>query len=160
MSLLMKRWIGVCIVAVHLLLLAAYTLPQQLVPDRVRWSAAFYSRALFHQQWDLFAPDPPLCACEVQVGTSAGAWQPVIRPDGHYLERRMARPLADHVQTQVLLGDSVLLPILEQALVAMVRHGEHEVDELQFRLVEDCVHDPKRPELRTERITPLRLSRP
>ena len=160
MSSLAKRWIVACIVAGHLVLLMAYTLPTQLVPERVRWSGTFYSRPLFHQQWMLFAPDPPLCACALQVGTASGPWRPVMTSDGHYLKRRMARPLADHVRTQVLRGDSVLLPILEEAMRSMVRDLGREVDDLQFRLVEDCVQDPRRPDLRNERITPLRLSRP
>lgn len=160
MSSLAKRWIVAGIVTGHLLLVMAYTLPTQLVPERVRWLATFYSRPLFHQQWMLFAPDPPLCACELQMGTSTGPWRSVMTGDGHYLKRRMARPLADHVQTQVLRGDSVLLPILEEAMRSMVRDMGREVDDLQFRLVEDCVQDPRRPDLRIERITPLRLSRP
>lgn len=154
-----KHLLAFAFVTGHFVLLLAYTLPERLVPLRVRWSGTFYSRPLFHQQWMLFAPDPPLCACELQVGTSTGSWRPVMTSDGHYLKRRMARPLADHVQTQVLRGDSVLLPILEEAMRSMVRDMGREVDDLHFRLVEDCVRHPSRPDLRTERITPLRLSR-
>ena len=31
-----------------------------------------YARPLFHQQWDLFAPDVPPCGCTIEVKTEDG----------------------------------------------------------------------------------------
>ena len=84
----------------------------------------------------------------------------MMNEDAHYLERRMARPLADHVQERVLAGDTVLIPILEKALRNMARDIGRDVNGLQFRLVEQCVTDTEHPELRTERITQLHTSTP
>lgn len=155
-----QRRLVALLVAGHTLLVLAYTLPGSMVPARIQALGLRYTRPLFHQQWLLFAPDPPLCSCQVQLGLPDGTWRPVISDDAHYLKHRMARPLADHVQEQVLAVDTVLLPILEKALRNMVRDSGREVDGLQFRLVEHCVTDREHPELREERVTLLRTSHP
>ncbi len=153
-----QRRLVALLVAGHTLLVLAYTLPGSMVPARIQALGLRYTRPLFHQQWLLFAPDPPLCSCQVQVGLPDGTWRPVISDDAHYLKHRMARPLADHVQEQVLAGNTVLLPILEKALRNMVRDIGQEVDGLQFRLVQHCVTDREHPELREQRVTLLRTS--
>lgn len=154
----LKHLLAFAVVAGHFVLLLGYTLPAQLVPDRVRWLGTFYSRSLFHQQWLLFAPDPELCANELQVGLPSGDWRPVFAADAYWLKRRMARPLADHVQHRMLAGDTIVLPVLEQAMRSATRGIGREVGDLKFRLVEHCVQDPARPEQRTEEITLLRFS--
>jgi hypothetical protein len=148
------------LVAIHMLLLLAYTLPQAMVPAGLLSLGQRYTRPLFHQQWLLFAPDPPLCSCQVQVGSPHGVWQPVMPPGAPYLRERMARPLADHVQEQIAQGDTILMPILEQALRNMSRDLGLEGDALRFRSVERCIVNVDRPGERTSRTTVLRTAVP
>lgn len=150
----------VLIVVVHVVLLLAYTLPPALVPERLQLLSMRYVRPLFHQQWTLFAPDPPTCYCSVQVAPADGRWRPLVPPDAHYLKRRMARPLADHVQERMLAGDSILMPVLAQALRNMARDIGREDGAMHFRLLERCIAHPDHPDQRTERVTPLRLPEP
>jgi len=66
----MDRWnrrTAIAIAVVHTLLLAAYTLPAQMVPLRFRYWSQAYARVLFHQDWRLFAPDPPSCGCSIAI---------------------------------------------------------------------------------------------
>lgn len=51
----------------HTMLLAAYTLPTDAVPVRLRYWSQAYARVLFHQDWRLFAPDPPSCGCSIMI---------------------------------------------------------------------------------------------
>ncbi len=157
MSSSQKRLLVIGLVSGHMLLLLAYTLPQHWVPAGLQAAGRIYVRPLFHQQWLLFAPDPPTCANELQVGLPGGEWQPVFAADGYWLKRRMARPLADHVEHRILAGDTVVLPVLEQAMRSATRDIGREGADLEFRLVERCVADPARPEQRTEHITVLRF---
>lgn len=150
-----RATIVVLIVAVHIALLAAYTFPQRLVPGALEALGQFYSRPLFHQQWQLFAPDPPLCSCEVQVGIGAEDWRPLCAGDAHYLTRRMARTIAWHVQAEVAAGHTTPSKELRQAIHAMVRDISREVREIEFQLVQECVVDPSRPTVRERSITPL-----
>lgn len=152
------RLVVVTVVAVHIGLVLAYSLPQAIVPDRLFFWSQRYVRPLFHQQWNLFAPDPPTCECTVQVGLPDGSWRPLVSDDDHYLVHRMARPLADHVQEQIQQGDTVIMPVLSNAMRGLVRDIGREVPGLRFRLVERCVEDPGRPMERAGRITPLHLS--
>ncbi|MBK7947114.1 MAG: hypothetical protein IPJ85_18210 [Flavobacteriales bacterium] len=71
------RWkrILIGVVLAHTLLIAFYTFPHQLVPERLRIIGQFYARPLFHQQWRLFAPDPPLCDCKVEVKVGEEGWR-------------------------------------------------------------------------------------
>lgn len=58
--------------------LTAYTLPAEWVPSRLRYWSQAYARVLFHQDWRLFAPDPPACACRLEVREDATAqWVPL-----------------------------------------------------------------------------------
>jgi len=151
-----NRLIVVALVATHALLLLAYTLPQSWVPTRLQGVAQRYVRPLFHQQWNLFAPDPPLCACSIEVGLSDGIWQPIISPQEHYLVRRMARPLADHIHDRNQHGDTVVMPVLAQALRRLTRDLEHP-STVRFRSVSRCVVDPAHPEGRSLEIIELVL---
>lgn len=94
------RWIVVGLVAVHLLMLACYTLPASWVPVRPRYWSQAYSRVLFHQDWRLFAPDPPECPCslEMKTGPSEG-WQPLSDLHAHFIWRRMASNACRYAET-------------------------------------------------------------
>lgn len=81
----------VAAVAAHITLLAAYTLPQQFVPTRVRYWSQAYARVLFHQDWRLFAPDPPACGCTIEYdGSGSGTWRRLEDLRRHFIWRRMA----------------------------------------------------------------------
>ncbi len=160
MSPRIARCIVIVTVVTHLGFVLAYSLPRAIVPERLFFWSQRYVRPLFHQQWNLFAPDPPTCECALQVGLPDGSWRPLVSPDDHYLVHRMARPLADHVQERLQHGDTVLLPVLSNAMRALVRDIGRETPALRFRLVERCVDDPDQPVERDERITPLHLYEP
>lgn len=155
-----KHLIVIGLVALHVIMLAAYTLPSQFVPDKLHVLSVRYVRPLFHQQWHLFAPDPPLCSCALEVEDLSGEWHPLVHATFDPLPRRMARHLAEYVQDGVAEGDHRPLPILQQAIRSMVRDSAGETDSLQFRLVEECVQDPHRPKDRKTRITLLQFDRP
>ena len=142
-------------VGTHLLLLACYTVPDGWVPEKAKALATVYTRGLFHQQWMLFAPDPPLCSCQVQVQRVAREWLTLGDDHGHYLHRRMARGIAWHVQRELAAGDVVLSGPIAQAMRNMA--GAAGEGPLQFRLEERCVTDPKHPAQRQLRLTDLRL---
>lgn len=150
-----QRRILIGIVLMHMLLLALYTFPPQLVPERLRIIGQLYARPLFHQQWRLFAPDPPLCDCEVRVQVGAGEWRPLTQAGDGYLDRRMAQGIARDVQRALASGLQGPDAPTVQAMRAMVRDITREQGALRFRLMEHCVNDPSRPSVRTERITPL-----
>lgn len=157
MSLRTTRIIVVFIVAAHIGLALAYTLPRRFVPDRLFYWSQYYMRPLFHQQWNLFAPDPALCQCGLEVGFPDGSWRSIELDEDHYLILRMSRPLADHVHDQVDRGDTVVMPVLAAAMRGLVRNIGRETPGLRYRLVEQCVTDPERPLERVTRITPLQL---
>ncbi len=61
-----RRTLAIVIAALHTVVLCGYVLPDVMVPVKFRIAATLYGRALFHQQWALFAPDPPACTCTVE----------------------------------------------------------------------------------------------
>lgn len=147
------------LVAVHTALLTLYTFPPALVPEKLRIVGQLYARPLFHQQWRLFAPDPPLCSCTIECSTG-GRWFALSSDPDHYLQRRAAQSIARHVQAEVAAGRSRPSPQLIHAMRAMAQHGNewragYPLPEFRFRLVEHCVTDAHRPWLREERITEL-----
>ncbi|MEZ4757994.1 MAG: hypothetical protein R2817_14295 [Flavobacteriales bacterium] len=143
------------LVVVHAALLACYTLPATGVPEPARALATAYARGLFHQQWQLFAPDPPLCSCHLEWRSSAGDWTDPLPATTHYLARRMLRSAAWNVQRELAGGADAPSAPLQQALH---RLGAHHVPHATgLRLVEHCVTDPARPAEREPRITPLPL---
>ncbi len=155
-----KRALVIALVALHTLLIAAYTLPDAVVPVRLYVLAQRYARPLFHQQWKLFAPDPPLCSCEVQVAFGEEEWRPLHAGDANYLTRRMARSIAWYVQSEIGSGRKSPSPGMQSAIQAMVRDIGRDVPDLRSRLKEACVTNVDRPLEREKRITPLNLERP
>ncbi len=157
-----KRAMVIGIVALHMVLLACYTFPGSMIPERLRVIGQFYARPLFHQQWRLFSPDPPLCSCHVQARWGTRSWGRIERAEDGYVQRRVAQAIARHVQAEVAMGDTVPAVELVRAMNSMALYSEFDPGEgrvptqIEFRLVEQCVTDPKRPAHRTERITNLR----
>lgn len=149
-----KRIIG-AVLAAHFALLALYTFPPALVPERLRVIGQAYARPVFHQQWRLFAPDPPLCDCQVELRNGNEDWRSIVRPDAGYLDRRMAQSIARNMQRVTDHGSHQPDPQTWSALQAMVRDIARERPALRFRLVEHCVEDPKEPGRRFGRITEL-----
>jgi len=149
------------VVLLHTLLLAAYTFPETVVPERFRVVGQWYARPLFHQQWKLFAPDPPLCSCVLEGRFGQAAWFSIDRGPDTYLQRRTVQNLARHVQAEVQLGHTVLDPHLVQAMHVNILYSDDgpgrgvKLPIPEFRLVELCITDPLRPAERTERITQL-----
>lgn len=142
------------IVAMHTLLLAFYTFPGRLIPEQLRVLGQIYARPLFHQQWRLFAPDPPLCDCKLEVKVGEEDWRSIVRQGDGYLDRRMGQSIARNVQRAVAEGVAPDAPTV-QAMRAMVRDIGRERAELRFRLVERCVVVVDEPAQREERITEL-----
>ncbi|MBK8497443.1 MAG: hypothetical protein IPL52_01175 [Flavobacteriales bacterium] len=155
-----KHW-AIAAVIGHTVLIACYTFPEAIVPERLRVLGQFYARPLFHQQWRLFAPDPPLCSCELQWSAAGAAWRSIDHGPDTYLQRRAVQSIARHVQAEVHAGDTVPAVPLMRAMRGMVYQGAfdtgrgHDPPTLQFRLVEHCVTDPHSPREREERITLL-----
>jgi hypothetical protein len=155
-----RRSIG-ALLALHTALLAAYTLPEAWVPPPLRALATAHARPLFHQGWTLFAPDPPRCACELQVGIGEHDWRALDGAQDHYLVTRMARNTAAYLDGARPLGDTLHVdPMLWQAMHALVRDIGREVPELRFRAVQRCVTDDRRPQERTLRIVPVLPAKP
>lgn len=151
-----------CIVLVlfHISLLAAYTLPERLVPAHIRVISGHWVRPLFHQDWKLFAPDPPVCSCELQYRAPGQHWASIDRGPYTWLQRRSVRALAGYVQAGVREGRRTPVPELVSAMHAMVYEGGasvHEAPVLRFRLVERCADDVRDPAIRSERVTLLRM---
>lgn len=145
----------VLVVVLHAALLACYTLPASWVPARASSLATAYSRGLFHQQWQLFAPDPPLCSCHLEWHNEDGTWTDPLPNAGHYLERRMLRSAAWNVQRERNAGTDVFSAPVQQALRNLAARYAPAASEL--RLVERCVTDPAEPDQRELRITALPL---
>lgn len=150
----------VILVSAHLLLVLCYTLPRSWVPDQLFYLGQRIVRPLFHQRWNLFAPDPSPCHCQVEVGLGDAHWRPLIPDDRHYLLRRMDRPLAELIRNDVQRGDTMLRPILADALRGLARDIVRDTGSLRYRLVQHCITDPERPAERATRITPLELPSP
>jgi hypothetical protein len=159
MTLRFGKGIVIAVVLSHTLLLAAYTFPEGLVPERFRVIGQWYARPLFHQQWKLFAPDPPLCSCVLEGRFGQGPWSSIDRGPDSYLQRRTVQNLARHVQAEVQRGDTIPDSHLVEAmrmniLFSSFAPGEGPIPE--FRLVERCIADPGYPKDRMIRITQLR----
>lgn len=151
----------VCMLLVHFALLACYTLPSVWVPERQYFWSVTYARPLFHQGWNLFAPAPPRCSCELQVGLNEQDWRPLNAPQDHYLVTRMSRNIAAYLDGAVPFGDTLYVePLMEQAMRGMVRDIGREVPELRFRAVQRCVTDDHRPLDRSEKVVPIVFMKP
>lgn len=75
----------------HVLLIMSYTMPKEVVPIRLRYWSQAYARVLFHQDWRLFAPDPPDCGCSIAILQDADG-EPHLLEDLHrsFVWKRMA----------------------------------------------------------------------
>ncbi len=154
------RILATLLVSAHLLVVMAYTLPRSWVPDRLYELGERIVRPLFHQRWNLFAPDPSPCHCQVEVGLGDSDWRPLIPGDRHYLLRRMDRPLAELIRSDVQRGGTLLRPILADALRGLARDIARDAGPLRYRLVQHCITDPERPAERATCITRLELPSP
>ena len=147
-----KSRIVIALAVLQLTFLLAFTFPDRLVPARLRTIAQLYVRPLFHQQWKLFAPDPPLCACALEWSDDAGEWRSMEA--GHYLEKRTMQHLARHAQAALRSGTGKVDPLLFEAMrKAIISEEEGNV---LFRLKEQCVIDPDLPAGRELRYTPIK----
>lgn len=158
-----KKFFFVAFVVAHSALLACYTFPRVLVPEKLRVLGQLYARPLFHQQWLLFAPDPPSCSCVLQAKWGTYPWGSIDHGPDSYMQRRTIQALARHIQSEVHAGDTIPTIELVQAMRALALYSEFEPGEgrsapqAEFRLVERCVTDPTRPAQREERITHLHM---
>lgn len=146
------RWTIIAVVALHTALIAAYTLPEHWVPMKVRMVAQWYARPLFHQQWRLFAPDPPACSCTLQVEAD-GMWHPLTSMRIGHLQQRKVVALCRYVQAEVQQGRDRPSALLRTALIANAEQDPPP----SMRLVQQCVVDPLHPDQREEVITELPL---
>ena len=127
------RWMVVAVVVGHMTLLAAYTLPAEWVPTRLRYWSQAYARVLFHQDWRLFAPDPPPCGCIIQVkGAEDAQWVDLDLLHSHFLWDRMCSNACRYAEIGLDTNDNVVkAPIaltvsLEQMTESIPRKGSLE----------------------------------
>jgi hypothetical protein len=134
----------------HTFLLAAYTFPQEWVPTRLRYWSQAYARVFFHQDWRLFAPDPPACACSLEVlPTPAGEWEELANAHSHFVWRRMAANACRFGEALVRPGDTVIdAPIALTVSLEQMAEELPRKDTLRVRIVRRCPD---------ERIIPVRL---
>ncbi len=85
------RTTAISIALGHVLLIMSYTMPKEVVPIRLRYWSQAYARVLFHQDWRLFAPDPPDCGCSIAILQDADG-EPHLLEDLHrgFVWKRMA----------------------------------------------------------------------
>lgn len=149
------KWLIPAILLAHFGLLASYTFPSRWIPDRLRYWSITYARPLFHQGWDLFAPDPPRCSCEVQVGIGE-SWRALDASGDNYLRTRMVRNVAAYLNGGSPFPDTLTVPpVMEEALLGLVRDMMHDEGDLRFRAVQHCVVDDHRPTDRDTRYVPI-----
>lgn len=135
----------------HTCVVALYVLPTAWVPQHLFFWSQAYTRPLWHQQWTLFAPDPPLCSAKVLVILNAADHRPIDAAFHHYAMRRMAGSIARYAEQEGAHGALIGSPLLMQAMHTMVRDIGREVPDLHFELMESCVTDPVHPEIRISR---------
>lgn len=130
--------------AVHVLLLLCYTFPQEWVPTRQRFWSQAYARLVFHQDWRLFAPDPPSCTCAIEVRPEAdSAWLPLSDVHDHFIWRRMAANACRFTEASFTEGDTIvrapfaLTASLERMAEDLPRKGP-----LLFRWRSGCLQEP------------------
>ena len=116
------RAAAIVIAVGHVLLLASYTMPQDVVPTRVRYWSQAYARVLFHQDWRLFAPDPPACGCSIMV-RDPRANDPSGLEDLHrgFIWKRMASNACRYAEASCDRGrgDVVVGEVLRNSLLGM-----------------------------------------
>lgn len=101
------RWWMAAVVAGHTLLLAAYTFPSGWVPVRLRFWSQAYARVLFHQDWRLFAPDPPECGCALQLRPAPDdPWVDLSSVRAHPIWQRMCSNACRYAEAGIPPGAS------------------------------------------------------
>lgn len=126
---------------VHTLVLAAYALPADLVPDRCRFWAQAYAGVLFHQDWRLFAPDPPACACTLVVERVGKGTEPLADAHDHFIWRRMSANACRFVEAAMASGRGPMPAVLQRSLAGMVAQDGDTTLRLQWARGGPC-QDP------------------
>ena len=123
---------------IHTLIIAAYTMPAQWVPLRARYWSQAYARVLFHQDWRLFAPDPPACLCELEVWAGRDRKR-LDEMQHHFIWRRMAANACRFAEASPRDSTGAVLAPSPLALSLMNMAGEvRSASPLQFRMLRNC----------------------
>lgn len=124
--------------ALHIGLLAAYTLPAPWVPSRLRYWSQAYARVLFHQDWRLFAPDPPRCSCSlaIQRGTER---IPMEERHDHFIWSRMAANACRFAEASPRADDPSAVEVPEVLARSIERMSGLELE--RVRMVRTCPGD-------------------
>lgn len=117
---------------VHTLVLAAYTMPGGMLPDRFRYWAQAYAGVLFHQDWRLFAPDPPACACSLLVTHPGEGPEPLADAHDHFIWRRMSANACRFVEATVANGVGPMPAVLARSLATMADQRGDTTVQLQW----------------------------
>ncbi len=157
----LPRLLLLVLLGMHLVLLAAYTGPARWVPPVLRaWSMA-YVRPLFHQGWDLFAPDPPRCSCTLHAKVGDGPWRALGAEGKGPMGRRLARHLAAYLGGGAPLPDTLLIaPRWIPALRALTPGDGPAADTATYRAVQRCAEGPTGSFRVAERVVPVTLIEP
>lgn len=153
------RLLPVALLTVHIMLVVGYTAPERWVPPVWRaWSVTLV-RPLFHQRWDLFAPDPPRCTCALEVKRGLGAWT-AVEADGP-AARRMSRHLLAYLGGGEPLPDTLMVPgHWGPALRSLLNEPPRVDGPVAYRAAQECMDDPARPGERGARRVQLVLTTP
>lgn len=105
------------------------------------WSQA-YARVLFHQDWRLFAPDPPACGCSVEVNAPTDGWQPLSEAHQHFVWERMCANACRFAEASREEGDTIVVmpPALAVSIEAMAAELPRKGD-LRLRMRRACAED-------------------
>ncbi len=131
---------------VHTLLLACYSMPVTWVPVRARYWSQAYARVLFHQDWRLFAPDPPACGCSLEVKGEGDAWIELSSLHRHFVWQRMCANACRFAEASPRRTDGTILA--PYALTLSLEHMAQELPRkgpLLFRVHEQCEVDEHLP---------------
>ena len=132
------------VVAGHLLLLCAYTFPAEWIPTRLRYWSQAYARILFHQDWRLFAPDPPACACRLEVREDATAhWVPLDELGSNPVWQRMIANACRYTDaSRKSATDRIHLPQALSRSLELIAQDVGVEAPAQFRLRRTWTTDP------------------
>jgi hypothetical protein len=137
----MPRWTNLIqktllpFVVLHTALLLAYGWPGGMVPQRIEYWAQAYARPLFHQQWSLFAPEPPACGCHIFMVDSSGEAVDLAGVRNTLVWQRMVSSACRYAE---MTGSGEALPqALSGALVELACHAGMPA-QCDARLVRTC----------------------
>lgn len=116
----------------HTLVLAAYTMPGALLPDRLRFWAQAYAGVLFHQDWRLFAPDPPACGCSLLVAHKGAGPEPLADAHDHFIWRRMTANACRFAEASMTNSDGPMPVVLARSLTTMADQRGDTTVQLQW----------------------------